>query len=140
MCGTTHSIHFHFCDRPCCCSFAVAVIVAIVLAPCNNVMIIGVLQTCILHFCVLKYISITSGGVFRYPVVESQRVSDILAEEYAEAVCRRAEELVTELRDTSSPLDSSLLRLTLHFSFLYVMPGFYVVTFSRSCTFAVLNI
>jgi HAUS augmin-like complex subunit 3 len=45
-----------------------------------------------------------------YPVVESQRVSDILAEEYAEAVCRRAEELVTELRDTSSPLDSSLLR------------------------------
>ncbi|CAI8026237.1 HAUS augmin-like complex subunit 3 [Geodia barretti] len=45
-----------------------------------------------------------------YPVVESQRVSDILAEEYAEAVCRRAEELVSELRDTSSPLDSSLLR------------------------------
>ena len=73
-------------------------------------------------------------------MVESQRVSDILAEEYAEAVCRRAEELVTELRDTSSPLDSSLLRLTLHCSFLYVMPGFYMVTFSRSCTFAVLNI
>ena len=71
-------------------------------------------------------VSITSGGVFRYPVVESQRVSDILAEEYAEAVCRRAEELVSELRDTSSPLDSSLLRLTLYFSsFLYVMSGFF---------------
>ena len=42
-------------------------------------------------------------------MVESQRVSDLLAEEYTGAVCRRAEELVTELRE-SSPTDLTVLR------------------------------
>jgi HAUS augmin-like complex subunit 3 len=45
-----------------------------------------------------------------YPVVETQRVSDVLAEQYAVAVCRRAEELVTELHHQTSPLDTTLLR------------------------------
>ena len=44
-------------------------------------------------------------------MVEAQRVSDILAEQYAVAVCRRAEEMETELRQ-NFPLDETLLRST----------------------------
>ena len=49
--------------------------------------------------------------VSRYPVVETQRVSDLLAQHYAEAVCERAEEMVTELQQ-SQPLDANVLRST----------------------------
>ena len=38
-------------------------------------------------------------------------MSDVLAEQYAEAVCRRAGEVVTELSQ-ASPLDPTLLRST----------------------------
>jgi HAUS augmin-like complex subunit 3 len=44
-----------------------------------------------------------------YPVAEVQRVSDLLAQEHAEAVSRRAGELAAQLRH-SPPLDPSLLR------------------------------
>lgn len=47
--------------------------------------------------------------ILRYPVVEAQRVTDLLAEQYAVAVCQRAKEVVTELQQ-SSPLDTNLLR------------------------------
>ena len=62
---------------------------------CSN----GILQCCV-----------PDCSLARYPVVETQRVSDVLAEQYAGAVCRRAEELVTELHHQTSPLDTTLLR------------------------------
>ena len=46
----------------------------------------------------------------RYPVVEAQRVSDVLAEQHAVAVCRKAEELLTQLQQSSPPPDATLLR------------------------------
>ena len=45
----------------------------------------------------------------RYPVVEAQRVSDMLAQQYAEAVCKRAKEVVNELQQRPS-LDANVLR------------------------------
>lgn len=56
-----------------------------------------------------NYWYISHGAVTRYPVVEAQRVTDILAERYAVAVCRRAGEVVTELQQ-SLPLDTTLLK------------------------------
>ena len=75
----------------------------------------------------------------RYPVVETQHVSDILAEQYAVAVCRRAEELVTELGHQTSPLDTTLLRSTqsvlkgrsyihVHCTYMYVYVRVHVYT------------
>ena len=49
-------------------------------------------------------------SLLSYPVVEVQCVSDVLAEQYAVAVCGRAEEMVADLRQRPPPSDATLLR------------------------------
>ena len=54
-------------------------------------------------------LSISIACTFRYPVVEAQRVSDLLAEAHAVAVHRKAEEMLAQMPQSTQP-DTSLLR------------------------------